>query len=185
MTYTQKEHEEMHIKLNGLTSEQVKYTNSFEVREKNHDPGQRAQMQYANTLVDVSKVKELDTEEAIALRQEHKARYEEIKGNAQIIIPSEKATERSDFKGEDSGRSASKRDTRAHMYGSRLRKKRLMAEEIEKLEGMGSNAIVLTSPIVRMYFKKITEDYFKDLVVISYNEVESDVELQSVGMITA
>lgn len=134
MTYTQKEHEEMHIKLNGLTSEQVKYTNSFEVREKNHDPGQRAQMQYANTLVDVSKVKELDTEEAIALRQEHKARYEEIKGNAQIIIPSEKATERSDFKGEDSGRSASKRDTRAHMYGSRLRKKRLMAEEIEKLE---------------------------------------------------
>ena len=36
-----------------------------------------------------------------------------------------------------------------------------------------------------MYFKKLTEDYFKDLIVVSYNEVESDVELQSVGMVTA
>lgn len=36
-----------------------------------------------------------------------------------------------------------------------------------------------------MYFKKMTEDYFKDLIVLSYNEVESNVELQSVGMVTA
>ena len=43
----------------------------------------------------------------------------------------------------------------------------------------------ITSPIVRMYFKKMTEDYFKDLIVLSYNEVESNVELQSVGMVTA
>ena len=28
-------------------------------------------------------------------------------------------------------------------------------------------------------------DYFKDLIVVSYNEVESNVELQSVGMVTA
>lgn len=27
--------------------------------------------------------------------------------------------------------------------------------------------------------------YFKDLIVLSYNEVESNVELQSVGMVTA
>ena len=33
--------------------------------------------------------------------------------------------------------------------------------------------------------KNLTEDYFKDLIVVSYNEVESDVELQSVGMVTA
>ena len=45
--------------------------------------------------------------------------------------------------------------------------------------------IVMTSPIVRMYFKKMTQDYFKDLVVVSYNEVEPQIELQSVGMITA
>ena len=56
--------------------------------------------------------------------------------------------------------------------------------ETEKLERLGKNPIVLTSPIVRMYFKKLSEDYFKDLIVISYNEIESDVELQSVGMVT-
>ncbi len=57
--------------------------------------------------------------------------------------------------------------------------------EIGKLESLGKSAIVITSPIVRMYFKKLTEDYFKDLIVVSYNEVDSNVELQSVGMVTA
>ena len=37
---------------------------------------------------------------------------------------------------------------------------------------------------VRMYFKKITEDYYSDLIVVSYNEIESDIELQSVGMVS-
>lgn len=57
--------------------------------------------------------------------------------------------------------------------------------EVSKLEKMGRSAIVITSPIVRMYFKKLTEEYFRDLIVVSYNEVESNVELQSVGMVTA
>ena len=56
--------------------------------------------------------------------------------------------------------------------------------EVAKLENLGKNAIVITSPIVRMYFKKLTADYFRDLIVVSYNEVESNVELQSVGMVT-
>ncbi|MDE6530122.1 MAG: flagellar biosynthesis protein FlhA [Lachnospiraceae bacterium] len=58
-------------------------------------------------------------------------------------------------------------------------------KELEKLESMGKNSIILTSPIVRMYFKRLTEDYFNDLAVVSYNEVESEVELQSVVMVTA
>ena len=57
--------------------------------------------------------------------------------------------------------------------------------EVGKLEKLGKNPIVITSPIVRMYFKRLTEDYFKDLVVVSYNEIDSNVELQSVGMVTA
>ncbi len=57
--------------------------------------------------------------------------------------------------------------------------------EVNKLESLGKSAIIITSPIVRMYFKKLTEDYYRDLIVISYNEVESNVELQSVGMVTA
>lgn len=57
--------------------------------------------------------------------------------------------------------------------------------ETKKLEDLGKMPLVITSPIVRVYFKKLTEDYFKDLVVVSYNEVESNIELQSVGMVTA
>ena len=57
-------------------------------------------------------------------------------------------------------------------------------EEVQKLENLGKNPIVITSPIVRMYFKRLTGDYFKDLIVISYNEIDSNVELQSVGMVT-
>lgn len=57
--------------------------------------------------------------------------------------------------------------------------------ETGKLEELGKNPIVITSPIVRVYFKKLTEDYFRDLIVVSYNEIESNVELQSVGMVTA
>ena len=57
--------------------------------------------------------------------------------------------------------------------------------ELNKLENMGKNPIVITSPIVRMYFRKLASDYFKDIIVISYNEVDSNIELQSVGMVTA
>ena len=57
--------------------------------------------------------------------------------------------------------------------------------EIKKMENMGKNPIVITSPIVRIYFKRLTEEYYRDLIVVSYNEIGSDVELQSVGMITA
>ena len=57
--------------------------------------------------------------------------------------------------------------------------------EIKKMENMGRNPIVITSPIVRIYFKRLTEEYYRDLIVVSYNEIGSDVELQSVGMITA
>lgn len=59
-----------------------------------------------------------------------------------------------------------------------------VGEEISKLENIGKSPIIVTSPIVRMYFKKLTMDYYKNLIVISYNEIESNVELQSVGMVT-
>ncbi len=68
------------------------------------------------------------------------------------------------------------------------RTKKIMSSvgnEVQKLESLGKNPIIITSPIVRMYFKRLTEDYYKDLIVVSYNEIESNVELQSVGMVTA
>ena len=41
-----------------------------------------------------------------------------------------------------------------------------LGEELKKLEDMGKNPIVITSPIVRLYFKKLASDYYKDIIVI-------------------
>ncbi len=60
-----------------------------------------------------------------------------------------------------------------------------VGSEVGKLENLGKNPIIITSPIVRMYFKRLTEDYYRDLIVVSYNEIENNIELQSVGMVTA
>ena len=59
-----------------------------------------------------------------------------------------------------------------------------LREESAKLEELGKTPIIITSPIVRMYFRKLMAEQFRNLHVLSYNEIDSDVELQSVGMVT-
>ena len=59
-----------------------------------------------------------------------------------------------------------------------------LREETDKLEELGRTPIIITSPIVRMYLKKLTQEQFRNLHVLAYNEIDSDVELQSVGMVT-
>ena len=59
-----------------------------------------------------------------------------------------------------------------------------LQEQTSKLEELGHTPIIITSPIVRMYFKHLTMEQFKNLQVLSYNESDSDVEHQSVCMVT-
>jgi len=59
-----------------------------------------------------------------------------------------------------------------------------LAKLVNNLSMKGITPIVLTSPMVRMYFKKLIEDHFSFLPVLSYNELEASVEVQSVGMVT-
>jgi len=54
---------------------------------------------------------------------------------------------------------------------------------MQKLTSIGEQPIILTAPIVRLYFKKLTEQMTRDIVVISYNEIEPSVEVQSVGVV--
>ncbi|MDN5351464.1 MAG: flagellar biosynthesis protein FlhA [Clostridiales bacterium] len=58
-----------------------------------------------------------------------------------------------------------------------------LSEEIHKLLKMGEQAIVVTAPIVRFYFKRISEQSIPDLIVLSYNEIESNIDIQSAGMV--
>jgi len=56
--------------------------------------------------------------------------------------------------------------------------------EVQKLTSMGLQPIILTSPIVRIYFKKLVEQIAPDLVVLSYNEIDPSAEVQSIGMVS-
>ncbi len=57
-------------------------------------------------------------------------------------------------------------------------------KEVEKLTSMGNQPIILTSSIVRIYFKRLVEQMLPDLVVLSYNEIEQSTEIQSIGMVS-
>ncbi|MCL2169433.1 MAG: flagellar biosynthesis protein FlhA [Defluviitaleaceae bacterium] len=59
-----------------------------------------------------------------------------------------------------------------------------LSVEIQKLTSMGRQPIILTSPIVRAYFKRLVEPIAPDLIVLSYNELEATAEIQSVGMVS-
>ncbi len=56
--------------------------------------------------------------------------------------------------------------------------------EVLKLTSMGKLPIILTSPIVRLYFKRLVEQAIPDLIVLSYNELDPSTEIQSVGMVS-
>lgn len=57
-------------------------------------------------------------------------------------------------------------------------------KESAKLMEMGIQPIILTSPVVRSYFKKLVVQIAPDLVVLSYNEIDPSAEIQSIGMVS-
>lgn len=57
-------------------------------------------------------------------------------------------------------------------------------QQVNKLTSMGMQPIILTSPIVRTYFKRLVEQTVPDLVVLSYNELEPTTDIQSIGMVS-
>ncbi|WP_066507357.1 flagellar biosynthesis protein FlhA [Abyssisolibacter fermentans] len=59
-----------------------------------------------------------------------------------------------------------------------------VAANIQKLTSLGQMPIILTAPIVRLYLKRLTEQISNDFVVLSYNEINSNVEVQSLGMVS-
>ena len=58
-----------------------------------------------------------------------------------------------------------------------------LSQEIQKANNQGYEPIVITSPILRYHFKELTEQVASDLVVLSYNELESYINVQTVGMV--
>ena len=62
---------------------------------------------------------------------------------------------------------------------------RNLSKEMEKASGLGFTPVVVVSPVVRLYFKRLTEQMMPDLAVISYNELENNVRVQAIGTVVA
>ncbi|MGX4669247.1 flagellar biosynthesis protein FlhA [Cerasibacillus sp. JNUCC 74] len=58
-----------------------------------------------------------------------------------------------------------------------------MKEEVERLTLQEETAILLCSPAVRMYVRQLLDRFLPNVVVLSYNELEPDVQVQSVGVV--
>lgn len=57
-------------------------------------------------------------------------------------------------------------------------------DEVNKIKDVIPNIIVLTSPIVRVYFKKLIDQFLQNVTVLSYSEIDSTTQIQSVGSIS-
>lgn len=56
--------------------------------------------------------------------------------------------------------------------------------QLDKVRDVIPTPIVLTSPIVRVYFKKLIDQFIPNVVVLSFNEIDNSVQIQAVGNIS-
>ncbi len=59
-----------------------------------------------------------------------------------------------------------------------------LSKQVQKLINLGQQPIVLASPIVRLYFKRLVDQSIPGLVVLSYNELDPDIQVQAVGTVS-
>ncbi|MDR1194054.1 MAG: flagellar biosynthesis protein FlhA [Peptococcaceae bacterium] len=56
-------------------------------------------------------------------------------------------------------------------------------EKLNQMKAVVQVPIVLTSPVVRIYFKKLLDQFYPEVVVLSFNDIDSGVQIQSLGNI--
>jgi len=58
-----------------------------------------------------------------------------------------------------------------------------LSEQVNRMLQSGQQPIVLTSPTIRMYLRQIVARTMPDIPILSYSELEPNVEVQSVGVV--
>jgi flagellar biosynthesis protein FlhA len=56
-------------------------------------------------------------------------------------------------------------------------------ERIEEATNLGERMVVLCSPVVRRHFKRLTEKFIPNLMVVSHNELSPEVNIRSLGTV--
>ena len=59
-----------------------------------------------------------------------------------------------------------------------------LGEYVKKFNDLSQTPILLTSQVVRVYLSRMLAQFYPNLYVLSFNEVTSDVQIQSLGNIT-
>ena len=57
-------------------------------------------------------------------------------------------------------------------------------KEIDKIKDVIPTVIILTSPVVRIYFKKLTDQFIPNITVLSYSEIDAAAQIQAIGNIS-
>ena len=55
--------------------------------------------------------------------------------------------------------------------------------EIDKISDLVPVPVILTSPIVRIYFKKLLDQFYPNVTVVSFNEIDNNIQIQALGNI--
>ncbi|MCI8506045.1 MAG: flagellar biosynthesis protein FlhA [Lachnospiraceae bacterium] len=58
---------------------------------------------------------------------------------------------------------------------------RQLAEQLRKFNGFTQNPVVLTSQVMRIHFYRLVEPFYPKVRVLSFNEIASNIQIQSVG----
>ncbi len=56
-------------------------------------------------------------------------------------------------------------------------------EKIEEATSQGEKMVVLCSPVIRRHFKKLTEKFIPNMIVVSHNELSPEVNIRSLGTV--
>lgn len=56
-------------------------------------------------------------------------------------------------------------------------------QQINKIRDLVQTPIILTSPVVRLYFKKLIDQFYPDIIVLSFSEIDTNVQIQALGTI--
>ncbi|WP_153462568.1 MULTISPECIES: flagellar biosynthesis protein FlhA [Sediminibacillus] len=60
---------------------------------------------------------------------------------------------------------------------------RSVTEQVEQASLREETPIILCAPSIRMYLKQLLDRYFPQVIVLSYNELEPNLEVQSIGVV--
>ena len=56
-------------------------------------------------------------------------------------------------------------------------------EKIEEATNAGEKMVVLCSPVIRRHFKRLTEKFIPNLIVVSHNELSPEINIRSLGTV--